>query len=378
MLAHPPRLARVRHETRDPTTRDATPSGDPEEPRHVGPLWALGKMLALPAIGVPLLVLAFEADTLSLSGWLYTASLLLCGIGLARAPRAPWRWRLGPSTIGALFFLVVAGSRIARPVDPHAHLVLGPNAPSRWSSRLFEERDAAILGARLLAASGAVEGRELARLGEVMADHYPRMPVDLGTPILATYADHQRADGFDAFVFTPAHETTRALVFLHGAGGSFALLCWQVAHVAVEAGLEAHCPAMDGSGRWNTELGRSILDAELDALAARGIEQVVLAGLSNGSLALSRMTPSLLARRGDRPPRIASLILISGVAWDAEPTALPTLLLHGARDRMTPIAPARRYAEAAGATLVELPSGHFALLEEHRRVEAALRAFLPR
>ena len=44
---------------------------------------------------------------------------------------------------------------------------------------------------------------------------------------------------------------------------------------------------------------------------------------------------------------------------------------------MTRVEPARSYAEgAANVELVELPSGHFAILEDHERVEEALGAFL--
>lgn len=352
------------------------------EPRYYGALLSLGKMLALPALGLPVLVVLFEADTLSVSGWLYAVSLFACGVGCWRGPPLA-RFRPGPGTVGALVFLAVGVARIASSGDdPRGHLTLEPRGESgRFISRLFEERDGAILGARMIAASGAVEGRELARLGEVMTAHYPRMDADglaLGTPILPTYLDLHTPEAFDGYTFEPEEPSTTALVFLHGSGGSFVLMCWQVARTATAAGLSAHCPAMAASGRWNTELGRAILDAQLDALRARGIERVVLAGLSNGALALSEMAPTLLTRRREAPS-IVGLVLVSGVRWEAEPTSLPTLVLHGREDTMTHIEPARSYAEGAtNVELVELPSGHFAILEDHERVEEALGAFLER
>lgn len=353
---------------------------DAPEPRYYGPLLSLGKMFALPALGLPVLVVLFEADTLSISGWLYAISLFACGVGCWRGPPLA-RFRPGPGTIGALVFLTVAVARLASSGDdPRGHLTLEPSGESgRFLSRLFEERDGAILGARMIGAIGANEGEELERLGEVMTEHYPRMDAEglaLGTPILATYADLQSPEAFDGYVFEPNEPSTTALVFLHGSGGSFVLMCWQLARTATRAGLWAHCPAMSASGRWNTELGRAILDAQLDALARRGIERVVLAGLSNGALALSEMAPSLLARRHEAP-RIVGLVLVSGVRWEAEATSLPTLVLHGREDTMTRVEPARSYAEgAANVELVELPSGHFAILEDHERVEEALGAFL--
>ena len=242
---------------------------DAPEPRYYGPLLSLGKMFALPALGLPVLVLLFEADTLSVSGWLYAISLFACGVGCWRGPPLA-RFRPGPGTIGALVFLTVAVARLASSGDdPRGHLTLEPSGESgRFLSRLFEERDGAILGARMIGAIGANEGEELERLGEVMTEHYPRMDAEglaLGTPILATYADLQTPEAFDGYVFEPNEPSTTALVFLHGSGGSFVLMCWQLARTATRAGLSAHCPAMSASGRWNTELGRAILDAQLDA-----------------------------------------------------------------------------------------------------------------
>ena len=47
------------------------------------------------------------------------------------------------------------------------------------------------------------------------------------------------------------------------------------------------------------------------------------------------------------------------------PTGVPTVLIHGTRDRTVPVRQSRRYAEAAGdeCTLAEYPGGHFEVIE---------------
>jgi hypothetical protein len=138
---------------------------DAPEPRYFGALFALGKMFALPALGLPVLVVLFEADTLSISGWLYAISLFACGVGCWRGPPRA-RFRPGPGTFGALVFLTVAVARLASSGDdPRGHLTLEPSGESgRFLSRLFEERDGAILERKRARAEGA--GHLLVDLGD--------------------------------------------------------------------------------------------------------------------------------------------------------------------------------------------------------------------
>lgn len=350
----------------------ATGSGTtPETPRRI-----VGRIVALPLLVLALLVVASEADTLSMSGWGYVLSLFGMATGAGRG--RPWQrprsiggivQSVGPGTVGVIVLVLVASLRIAGGVE--GPLRLGPGGGSgRVLSRLFEERDATILGARWIDWLEPSDEHEIDRLADVLEAHYPRMGADpgWGTPILPTYLGSQSAEAFDVHVIEPNAPPALTLVFLHGAAGGFSLMCWEVAQGSRDLSVRTVCPAMGPSGFWARE-GRAILDAVL----AQEDGPIVLAGLSNGAIALSRIAGELSAAH----PQIVGWVLVSGVAWDAEPTALPTLILHGTNDRIVPIEPARRFVELApDAELVELASGHFALLENHVVVERELRRFL--
>lgn len=55
---------------------------------------------------------------------------------------------------------------------------------------------------------------------------------------------------------------------------------------------------------------------------------------------------------------------------------VPTLVIGGVRDRLTPISQSRRIARTAPNVvgLVELPGGHCSMLERHQEVNSHLRA----
>ncbi len=321
------------------------------------------------------LVMIVVPDVLSWSGWGYALCVAAIGWGMWLGPPQRWpttaseaRRFVGPGTLGLVLFITIASHRVGQHGEGAAP-TLGPSGErGRVLTRMFEEGDAAVLGARLL--SIPLAGHELGGLSAVLTEHYPRMRTDgvvMGTAILPTFLGMQRPDAFDDHVIDgrgSARDTT--LVFLHGSGGSFSLLCWQVAIAVRDQGITTHCPAMGSSGLWASRRGRAILDALLSELDERPL---IIAGLSAGSLALSRIAPEL----AEAHPNVVAFALISGVEYDAVPASLPTLVFHGERDRMTPIAPARSYAEgAANVSMVTVPSGHFAILEDHEALERAL------
>lgn len=318
-------------------------------------------------------------DVLSWSGWGYTLCIAAVGCGMVLGPpqrrprsaREALRW-IGPGMLGVALFIAIATYEVGEHTPGAAPALVPTGRRGRVLTRMFEERDGAVLGARLL--SVLMAGQELGRLSAVLTEHYPRMTADgvaLGTPILPTYLGLQGPDAFDDLVID-GRGTRRdvTLVFLHGSGGSFSLLCWQVAISVRDEGVGTHCPAMGSSGVWASRNGRAVLDALLGELGDRPL---IIAGLSAGSLALSHTAPEL----AEAHPNIVGFVLISGVEYDAEPSTLPTLVFHGERDRMTPIEPARSYAEgASNVRMVAVPSGHFAILEDHETLERELATFV--
>jgi len=127
------------------------------------------------------------------------------------------------------------------------------------------------------------------------------------------------------------------------------------------------CPSIGPEGDWWTAEGGATVDRALDALHARGIERVYLAGLSNGAIGAATHAPS-------RVDRLDGLVLLSGTSTGAPPPRIPVFALHARGDTMTPFARTRRYVRRAGrrGTFVELPGNHFAFLDRYDHAERAI------
>ncbi len=135
--------------------------------------------------------------------------------------------------------------------------------------------------------------------------------------------------------------------------------------------------------------GRIALSLALDhparvlrlVLAATSARPPASRMLSRRWLALEVL--SRLPTPGDRQPRWAwECQRRASAAYDAtarlSEIAVPTLILHGRRDHMTPLALAHELqAEIAGSALVEVPGGHISLVTRQRhRFAEELSAFV--
>jgi carboxylesterase len=235
---------------------------------------------------------------------------------------------------------------------------------------------------------------------------------------------------------------TPAVLCLHGFGGVPAEVAPCV-EVATELGLAVRAPLLPGHGRTPADLAPLRFEdwlagarAEFDALRREG--PVILVGLSLGSLLATRLTldapgdvrglvllanafwlarpfpadglelvdrvglpdfgfPKLATDIGDpkaraahvsydvQPARAALSVLRAGEALRQELFRVhcPTLVLHGARDRVTPVSNAWRVAGALGAAdrrVVIFPASHHILPCDRERaaVAAELRTFFGR
>jgi len=229
---------------------------------------------------------------------------------------------------------------------------------------------------------------------------------------------------------------------LHGFGGTPLEICL-VVDVARELGLRAHAPLLPGHGTHATDLAERGWDdwlgaaaAALDELAADG--PVIVAGLSMGSLLAAHLAAT-------RPDDVLGLALLANAAWlgwpfptlaldiirklhvpdfsmpkagadiadpearrthltyDAQPVhaavrvleagrrvraelervRCPTLILHGARDRLCPPSNARRVASRLGTldpVVVMLPRSRHIVTRDYDKEQAAreLRTFFER
>lgn len=349
---------------------EATESCLAPEPEAPWSLRVLGVLFGVPMSAACLWSLLGPPSTEAL----VFAAVVLAGTWacFARAPLR--RRRLGVAFLAGV--VLVLGFRVLAAGESETIVsASGPNGGSgRIVDRLVPERDLALSGSRLLQVLGVMPPDEPGLLDHLDAG-YTRMRDAEGptpSPVLGTFLFGNTPEDFEVLRVAPTGEPdpTGAVVFLHGFIGSVTLLCWEVAQAAGPLGLETVCPATTWEARWANRDGRRIVERTLTDLRARGVERVYLAGLSAGAIGASVLAPSL---------DIDGLVLISGTAREARPAHVPTLVLQGARDRMTRPGPARRYARAGGrrTRYVETEdAGHWLILSHHEQTRDELRTFL--
>lgn len=331
-------------------------------------------LAVLPYVLVVLLV-GTGSPTWSAVAYLAGAGVLLWGLttlpGRAEVPARSARLRpRGLARGGAAALVAVAAIRgcTARAGETMS-FAPGP----RIVARLFDEQDIAVAGTRVLVGGGLLRD-DADELPAAMRAAYARMRAEEGdapSPVLATYLGMQSPSEFDLVVVEPGSETRPgdAVVFLHGYAGNFALPCWQMARAVAPLGVLTACPSTRWIGDWWSPDGEATVRRTVEALRARGVTRIVLAGLSNGGYGASRLAPRLRSS-------LAGLVLISGAAPDAPPSGLPTLVVHGRRDSMASFSSATAYAARSGARVVALDAGHFSMLVRADANDAAVRAFV--
>jgi pimeloyl-ACP methyl ester carboxylesterase len=244
---------------------------------------------------------------------------------------------------------------------------------ARIVDRVVDESDLAVAGTRALVATGMLrdDARELPGAMRAAYERFHAEEGDAPSPVAATYLGLERPSAFDLVVVDPlvAAPPRDAVVFLHGFGGGFDLPCWQIARAVAPDGVITACPSTGWQGDWSSPDGAAILARTVALLHARGVERIVLVGLSNGGVGASHLAPRMAGA-------FAGLVLVSGADPEEPPPGIPTLVLHGRHDTMMSAAQARRYATHAGAKYVDLDAGHFAMLVRATQADREIRDFV--
>ncbi|MCA9605960.1 MAG: alpha/beta hydrolase [Myxococcales bacterium] len=334
-------------------------------------LWFLFSIV----VGLPLLALC--GLTLigppSMETAVFAIAVLVTVIGGLMGPfqkNATWGARAG-----FLILLGVVGYRFMNAESSATiRTYTGPvMTEGRWLDRIAPERDVALGGSNLLLILDQIHEPGLL---DALRDGYDRMRRAEGpvpSSVVSTFVLGQTPADHTVFRISPNGQfdaREAVVIFLHGYIGNVTLECWQVAQAANPVGLEVVCPSTEYTGSWELPDGRAIVEAHIERLRGQGVRRIYLAGLSAGAIGASRLAPSL---------DIEGLILISGASRQATPAAVPTLILQGARDTMTPPGLAREYAQRAGrrATYREYDDAtHWLILSHHEAFTNDLRHWL--
>jgi hypothetical protein len=306
----------------------------------------------------------------------YLIGYLLVVFGLICAP---WlhRQALILSLTGIAILVVIVTIRILLPPSGSQMKLItlpGPSAP-RLLTRIFDEQDIVLFGAKVAPSVGFVSPLEYRNLIPELSKTYQEMRIQGVTPLspfLTTYLGRQHPDGFDALISQPPSGISETgIIFLHGFGGNFTLQCWLIAEAGSRVDAFTLCPSTSPGGQWWKEQGTAILQESLNYLQQRGVKRIYLTGLSNGGIGASRM-----ADRFEKD--LAGLILISGADPNADITGLPVLVLHGQDDERISASIAEQYASlsAPNGTYRLFEGDHFVLLKEANGVQSVIANWL--
>ncbi len=329
--------------------------------------WFIGASLLLFVLGVAAFGLS---ASYSASGWIELFSIGVFALGLfLPSPRAR-----GLSTLVAVaLFAGVIISRVAVTGSGKTTVITLPKGKSsRWLSRLVDEQDVSLWGARVLKVMWGLKGRERTGLVSTMHDTYVEMRDKEGvtaSPVLDTLLFRQDSDAFDTIVVEPAATPKAAVIFLHGFAGSFTLECWMVAEAARAIDALTVCPATGFDGWWANQDGELTVRETIDYLHSRGIQRIFLAGLSNGGVGASWLAPKLVSD-------LKGVIIISGAPSSGGTAGLPTLVIQGDQDPNMPATNARAFASRVHGTYAELEGGHFVLMMQKTAAQAAIANWL--
>ncbi len=342
----------------------------------------LGLFWSLTVCALALLLLV---ACVTLQGALFAIGALLLGIAPALFLFGSCRLRLrrsgliafGTWLLIALWLVVVSprgdSNSAARVKNCY---VGGTNRYQRYAlGAMLPEVDQFMMGFKLITYVDPLFTRKQSNsLAQLTRTIYAELEADpdfhaLGSVMPAAY-DELWGRPFDRghyFFYVPPQldrkKPAPALVFLHGSGGNFKAYTWLLSRVADECGMVLISPSC-GMGNWHEPRGLRAVEAALDDAAKSvplDMNQVHLAGLSNGGLGVSRVASSELGKR------FRSLIFISGVCDDPAIDAgafanqwggKPVLIITGEADDRVPFSYVNRYASSMrdSGALVEMHS----------------------
>jgi pimeloyl-ACP methyl ester carboxylesterase len=172
--------------------------------------------------------------------------------------------------------------------------------------------------------SGEAEGlfpalsREYSSLRE-RRGHFP-------SPLTTTFLGLERPGSFNKVTFPlPNNEApTGTVVFLHGTGGNWTLICSIVADMVAPLKFQTICPSTNPLGGWTTANSVQIVSETISAAQKSG-GKIYLAGISAGAVGTG-----FLAQRYQK--NLSGVILISGVVPGLKDLDVDTLLITGERD----------------------------------------------
>jgi hypothetical protein len=201
-------------------------------------------------------------------------------------------------------------------------------------NKLLPEEDGVYLGMAFLSLVGGVSRSEYSGFQGAMEEGYRGLRSEIGdieTPLISTMLFAEGSQSFDLVHFPARRESGKgALIFLHGVGGNWTLLCWIVAESVRDLGYSTYCPSTGVFGAWARGEGPEIFKLTLEEVKKQGDGRIFLGGVSAGSVGA---VPLALAHERE----LDGVFLISGIGVGIAELSIPSILVTGKDDvRFTP------------------------------------------
>ncbi len=345
------------------------------------------------------------------NGTLFGIGALLLGIApllLLTGSNRAWFRRAGLICLGGWLLVTLwlvavspSGTSDNRARVRNCHVGGTENYQRYALGALLPEVDQFMLGFKLITAVDSLFTVKQARsLGALTSAIYAELEADsdfhaLGSVMPDAYDElwGRQFDRGHYFLYVPPKLNRNipapALVFLHGSGGNFKAYTWLLSRVADERGMVLIAPSY-GMGNWNGPQAVRAVAAALEDAAKSvplDMDQLHLAGLSNGGLGVSRVAASDLGKR------FRSLMFLSGVCDEAAISmsgfadqwrGKPVLVISGDADDRVPLWFVNRYAATlrGSEAKVEISAyenaDHFLFFSHRDRCLAQLSDWLKR
>lgn len=250
-------------------------------------------------------------------------------------------------------------------------------------NRILKEEDVVYLSTRTLGLLYGLTSKESQGLLPSVEVNYEKMrnsEGDYTSPLLASVIGLNYGNSNDSLLFCGGeckekkNEISSAVIFLHGVGGNWSLICWTLAKPLNDLGMLVVCPSLGPLGMWGSDSGEKIVVRTIEDLKKRGIKRIYLSGISAGAVGVGELAHKI---EGE----LDGVILLFGAHPNIDLTAIPTLLIYGKDDERFPAkliewVIKQREKKKSGLHSYGIDGGHFEIVKNDKKIIELIKNWL--
>lgn len=302
------------------------------------------------------------------------------------APKRLYKLPQWAGAIGILIFLGIISSAL---LDKNKYPLNGNfiTSPREGSinaiNRIIKEEDIVFLATRTLSLLLGLTPNESHGLLLPMEASYEEMRKQEGdytSPLVASIIGLNNSNEHEALSFCGGEckkkevALSSAVIFLHGVGGNWSLICWTQARTVNNLGMLAVCPSLGPLGMWGSDSGEKIVSRTIENIKSKGIKRIYLSGISAGAVGVAELAHKF-------QDQLDGVILLFGAHPDIDRTEIPTLLIYGANDErftanIIEWVIKQREKKKPGLVYRKLDGGHFHIVKRPNEVTEIIETWL--